>query len=260
VLSIAGTRALTVLLAAGIDGVLFRAELNWPVLGLTLGVTVLTGVLFGLAPAIHATRVAVFPALKGSRSAPVAAPKGRRRVAFGQVLVVAQIALSLVLLVGASLFAATLTNLRTTDLGFNQEGLLLADVDTTRAGYDPDAVKSFYGTLRERLRQLPGVDSASLSWSALAGGSAYIRSVAIPGTSTQAADINVQVIGHSFFETLQIEILAGRSIGDFEVDAGEAVAVVDRSFADTFFSGLGSHWQNDRRSGRRTVAHRRRIR
>jgi predicted permease len=238
VLSIAGTRALAELLAAGIDGALFRAELNWPVLGLTLSVTLFTGVLFGLAPALHATRVAVFPALKGSRSAPDAeAPKGRHRVAFGQVLVVAQIALSLVLLVGASLFAATLTNLRTTDLGFNQEGLLLADVDTTRAGYDLEAVKSFYATLRERLRQLPGVDSASLSWSALAGGSAYIRSVAIPGTSTQAADINVQVVGHSFFETLQIEILAGRSIGDFEVDAGEAVAVVDRSFAATFFPG-----------------------
>ena len=124
-LSVAGTRALAALLAAGIDGALFRAELNWPVLALTLAVTLLTGVLFGLAPAMHATRVAVFPALKGSRSAPdVETPKGRHRVAFGQVLVVAQIALSLVLLVGASLFAATLQNLRTTDLGFNQEGLL----------------------------------------------------------------------------------------------------------------------------------------
>jgi len=238
VLSIAGTRALAPLLAAGTDGALFRAELNWPVLGLTLGVTLLTGVLFGLAPAIHATRVAVFSALKGSRSAPDAdTPKGRHRVAFGQMLVVAQIALSLVLLIGASLFAATLTNLRTTELGFNQEGLLLANVDTTRAGYDAVAVKSFYGTLRERLRQVPGIDSASLSWSVLAGGSAYIRSVTIPGTSTQATDINTQVIGHSFFETMQIEILAGRSIGDWEVDAGEPVAVVDRSFAETFFSG-----------------------
>ena len=133
-LSIAGTRALASLLTGGSDALL-RAELNWPVLGLTLGVTLLTGVLFGLAPAVHATRVAVFPALKGSRSAPGAdAPKGRHRIAFGQVLVVAQIALSLVLLIGASLFAATLTNLRTIELGFNQEGLLLANVDTTRTG------------------------------------------------------------------------------------------------------------------------------
>ena len=237
-LSVAGTRTLAALLAAGIDGALFRAELNWPVLALTLAVTLLTGVLFGLAPALHATRVAVVPALKGSRSAPDAeTPKGRHRASFGQVLVVAQIALSLVLLVGASLFAATLQNLRTTDLGFNQESLLLANVDTTRTGYDGNAVKSFYTSLRDRLRQVPGVDSASLSWSVLAGGSAYVRSVTIPGTSVQATDINVQVVGHSFFETMQIDILSGRSIGDFEVDASEAVAVVDRSFAETFFPG-----------------------
>ena len=174
VLSIAGTRALASLLTRRRATRCSVRELNWSVLGLTLGVTLLTGVLFGLAPAVHATRVAVFPALKGSRSAPDAeAPKGRHRIAFGQVLVVAQIALSLVLLIGASLFAVTLTNLRTTELGFNQEGLLLANVDATRAGFDGNAVKSFYSSLRERVRQVPGVDSASLSWSVLAGGGPY---------------------------------------------------------------------------------------
>ena len=235
-LSIAGMRALSTLLAAGGDRALFRAELNWPVLGVTLGITLLTGVLFGLAPAVHATRVAVFPALKGSRSDSAGeAPKGR--IAFGQVLVVAQIALSLVLLIGASLFAVTLMNLRTTELGFNQERLLLANVDATRAGLDGNAVKAFYSTLRERVRQVPGVDNASLSWTVLAGGGPYVGSVTVPGTSTQGTDVNVQVVGHSFFETMQIEILAGRSITDFEVDAGEAVAVVDRSFADAFFPG-----------------------
>jgi macrolide transport system ATP-binding/permease protein len=234
VLSIAGTRALGPLLAAGGDVELFRAELNWSVLGLTLGVTLLTGVMFGLAPAVQATRVAVFPALKGSRSPPAGeARKGR--VAFGQVLVVAQIALSLVLLIGASLFAVTLMNLRTTELGFNQEGLLLANVDATRAGLDGNAVKAFYSTLRERVRQVPGVDNASLSWTVLAGGGPFVGSVTVPGTSTREADINVQVVGHSFFETMQIEILAGRSITDFEVDASEAVAVIDRSFAEAFF-------------------------
>ncbi|HSC15927.1 MAG TPA: ABC transporter permease [Gammaproteobacteria bacterium] len=80
VLSIAGTPTLASLLAAGGDGTLFRAELNWSVLGLTLGVTLVTGVMFGLAPAVHATRVAVFPALKGSRSAQ-AGEVPKRRVA-----------------------------------------------------------------------------------------------------------------------------------------------------------------------------------
>jgi predicted permease len=233
-LSIAGTRALASLLSVEGDGALFRADLNWSVLGVTLGVTLFTGLMFGLAPAVHATKVAVFPALKGSRSTP-AGQALRGRVTFGQVLVVAQIALSLVLLIGASLFAVTLMNLRTTDLGFNQDGLLLANVDATRAGLDGSAVKSFYSRLRERVRQVPGVDNASLSWTVLAGGGPYVRAVTVPGRSTRDVDINVQVVGHSFFETMQIDILAGRSIADFEVDASEAVAVVDRAFADAFF-------------------------
>lgn len=238
VLSLAATRALGALLASGVDGTVFRAELNWHVLGLTLGVTLLTGVLFGLAPAVHATRVAVFPALKSTRSAhETAAPKGRRRIAFGHVLVVAQIALSLVLLIGASLFATTLANLRTTDLGFNQEGLLLANVDTTLAGYDDDSVRSFYAALHERLRQLPGVESASLSWSALAGGASYVRSATPRESSAPAADINVQVVTASFFETMQIAILVGRSIGDSDVDSRAPVAIIDRSLADAFFPG-----------------------
>jgi predicted permease len=235
VLSIAGTRALASLLAAGGDGAPFRAELNWPVLAVTLGVTLLTGVMFGLAPAVHATKVAVFPALKGSRSAPGEARRGR--IAFSQVLVVAQIALSLVLLIGASLFAMTLMNLRATELGFNQDGLLLANVDATRAGFDGNGVKAFYSSLRERVRQVPGVENASLSWTVLAGGGPYVGSVTVPGTNMRDSGINVQVVGHSFFETMQIEILAGRSIADFEVDASEAVAVVDRSFAEAFFPG-----------------------
>ncbi len=236
VLSIAATRALASLLAAGGDGTLFRAELNWSVLAATLGVTLATGVLFGLAPALHATRVAALPALKGARGVSAGAAADGR-VAFGQVLVVAQIALSLVLLIGASLFAVTLMNLRTTELGFNQEGLLLANVDATRAGFDGNAVKAFYSTLRERVRQVPGVENASLSWTVLAGGGPYVGSVTVPGASSRATEINLQVVGHSFFETMQIPILAGRSIADFEVDTSEAVAVVDRSFAEMLFPG-----------------------
>jgi predicted permease len=236
VLSVAGTQALAALLAGGGESALFRAELNGSVLALTLGVTLLTGVLFGLAPAVRATSVIIAPALKASPfTMDAASTQGRRRITFGQVLVVGQISLSLVLLIGASLFAATLVQLRTTDLGFEQEGLLLANVDTTRAGFEGDAVKSFYSSLRERLRQLPGVDNASLSWSVLADGGAYVRSAAVPGASVEASDINVQVVGHSFFETMQIDILSGRPIADFEVDASEAVAVVDRRFAETFF-------------------------
>lgn len=99
-------------------------------------------------------------------------------------------------------------------------------------------MKAFYATLQERVSQLPGVDSASLSWSVLAGGGAYVRSVAAAGASTQSSDVNVQVVGRSFFETMEIAILSGRAISDSEVEAREAVAVVDRRFAETFFPGV----------------------
>ena len=238
-LSIAGIRLLKPLLANGLDSSLFRAELSWPVLTFTLAVTFVIGILFGLAPAVHATKVHVFPALKGSRSTPdLDGRRGPYRLAFGQVLVIAQIALSLVLLVGASLFAVTLTNLRATELGFNQEGLLLANVDTSRAGYELGSLKSFYTSLRGRLTQVPGVDDVTFSWSALAGGGAYAQRVTAPGAAPEGAEVNAQVIGASFFETLQIEILAGRSITEHEADAGDAVAMIDQSLAERLFPGV----------------------
>lgn len=236
-LSLFGVRVLAALLA-GVDSVPFRVEPNWSVAAFALGVTLLTGVLFGLAPALHATKVDVFDALKGSRSMPDAeTPRSRSPVGFGSALVAAQIALALVLLVGAGLFSATLANLRTTELGFNPDRLLLADVDTSRTGLDGDSLKAFYGSVRERLAALPGVENASLSWSVLAGGGTYLRQVTVPGTSVRDAGINVQVVGASFFETMQIEILSGRPIRDHEVESAQAVAVVDRSFVETFFPG-----------------------
>jgi macrolide transport system ATP-binding/permease protein len=143
-----------------------------------------------------------------------------------------------VLLVGAGLFARTVSNLRSTELGFNRDGLLLATIATARAGYSDDALKVFYGNLRARLEQLPGVEAASLSWSVLAGGGTYVRRVSIPATDVRQSEINVQVMGDSFFRTMQIPILAGREITGQEVTARRAVAVVDRRFAEMYLPGL----------------------
>jgi predicted permease len=154
------------------------------------------------------------------------------------MLVVAQIALSLVLLVGAGLFARTVSNLRSTELGFNRDGLLLATIATARAGYSDDALKAFYGDLRSRLAQIPGVEDASLSWSVLAGGGTYVRPVSIPGSDAGQSAINIQVVGGSFFSTMQIPILAGRAVTEQDVSARRAVAVVDRRFAERYLPGL----------------------
>ena len=239
VMSIWGMRFLTLLLGDGQEGFTLRAQLNWPVLAFAAAVSVVTGVVFGLAPAIHATRFSVFPALKGTRSTSVDAGSGRRfRAGPGQLLVVGQIALSLVLLVGAGLFASTVSNLRSTEVGFNRNGLLLATIVTARAGYSDDALKVFYGDLRSRIAQIPGVDDVSFSWSVLAGGGTYVRPVSIPGRGIRQSAINIQVMGESFFRTMQIPILAGREMTDQDVAARRAVAVVDRRFAETYFQGL----------------------
>ena len=133
-LSVWGMRFMTRLLANGQEGFTLRAELNWEVLVFSAAVSMLTGIVFGLAPAIHATRFSVFPALKGTRSTEVdAVARGRFRPGLGQLLVVTQIALSLVLVVGALLFGGTVSNLRSTELGFNRDGLLLATIATARA-------------------------------------------------------------------------------------------------------------------------------
>jgi predicted permease len=238
--SLWGVPVLTALLANGDESFVLRADVDWQVLTFTAVVSIATGVLFGLAPALHATRADVFLALKAWRRIGLQSWRHRRILlpTFSQSLVVAQIALSLVLLVGAGLFARSLSNLRTTDLGFNKEGLLLANVSAQGARFTDEAMKTFWGELRARLQQIPGVEDVSMSWSALAGGGAYVRPVSIPGTTVSGQEINVQVIGEGFFRTMQIAILAGRPISDAEVVNRRAVAVVDRRFADAFFPGI----------------------
>jgi macrolide transport system ATP-binding/permease protein len=237
-LSLWGMPLLTALLANGQDGFTLRAGLNWQVLAFTVCVSMITGLVFGLAPAVYATRFSIFPALKGMRSTDSGGLTRRRlRPGLGQVLVVTQIALSLVLLVGAGLFARTVSNLRSTELGFNRDGLLLATTAAARAGYSDDALKQFYRELMMRVRRIPGVEDATMSWSVLAGGGTYVRPVSVPGTDLRRSEINIQVIGESFFRTMQIPILAGRAIGDEDVAARRAVAVVDQRFAETYFAG-----------------------
>jgi macrolide transport system ATP-binding/permease protein len=246
-LSVGGMRILSALLADGDAALTFRPELDAGVLAFTAGLSLVTGLIFGVVPALRATRVDPFPALKTSGSSSTDdAPRGAFRVGIGQIFVVTQVALALVLIFGASLFGATLSNLRSTELGFNKEDLLLASVDASRivaheeAPASPEriALDTFYATLRARLSRLPGVSNVTLSWSVLAGGGPFVRSVAMPGLPGSNTDVNVQIIGERFFETLEIPLLGGRSIDAQDVTARRAVAVVDERFAETYFPDL----------------------
>jgi hypothetical protein len=151
---------LTRLLANGQEAFTLHAELNWHVLAVTLGLSLLCGMLFGLAPALQATRPALIAALK-DRS--VTAASGTRwrglipRPSLTQALVAAQIVISMLLLVAAGLFVRTLSNLHSVQLGYNREGVLLFDLNAPQAGYEGARVIAFYSDLRRRLSEVPGV-------------------------------------------------------------------------------------------------------
>jgi macrolide transport system ATP-binding/permease protein len=241
-LAVWGIRLLSVLIANSRDNFLLQADLNWHVLGFTIGLTLVTGILFGLAPAMQATRVDLTPALKESGST---ALRGRLRrslvrISLGHSLVVAQIAVSLLLLITAGLFVRTLSNLRSVSLGFNRENLLLFRVNAWQAGFRDVALARFYDTLLDRLRAIPGVRKASLSTFALVEGSMSSTGINIPGApavSGKPNNTSVLTVGPSFFSTMEIPILSGREPDERDKAGAPLVAVVNEKLVQTYFGG-----------------------
>jgi macrolide transport system ATP-binding/permease protein len=233
-IAVVGIRLLTLLLANGQQGFTLHAELNWHVLVVTLALSLLCGVLFGLAPAMQATRPALMPMLK-DRS--VSEPRGRLRhraprLSLTQALVVAQIAISLLLLVAAGLFVRTLTNLQSISLGFNADNVLLFEVNAPQAGHPAATVAAFYADVRRRLAELPGVRDVTLSHASL------IRAgrghpVTVNGQPTEGT--RILYTGPRFFTTMQIPMLRGREISEGDRQGTTPVAVVSDLFAKTNF-------------------------
>ncbi|HLY18365.1 MAG TPA: ABC transporter permease, partial [Bryobacteraceae bacterium] len=160
VFAIWGMRTLAFLFSSGQRNLTLHAELNWSVLGVTAALSVVCGLLFGLAPAIQSTRPDVMPALKNGRGG------GPRRRA-QHVLVVAQIAISFLILVAAGLFVRTLNNLHSVQLGYARENILLFSLNARQAGHRYPETAMFYADLRKRFESMPGVSSATLSQSSI---------------------------------------------------------------------------------------------
>jgi macrolide transport system ATP-binding/permease protein len=225
-----GVRSLTFLLSHGRENFTLHAELSWNVLGVTAALSVVCGLLFGLAPAIQSTRPDVMPALQNGRGG------GPRRRA-QHVLVVAQIALSFLILVAAGLFVRTLNKLHSVQLGYARENILLFSLNARQAGHRDPEIATFYADLRNRFESIPGVRSATLSQSSIinaghAGrtyrGTIKIGAVSIPGAG-------VLVVGPRFLTTMQIPILAGREIDDRDQAGSTPVAVISERLARTYF-------------------------
>ena len=251
--ALAGIRMLMPMLANDEDTLAIKVGLDWHVLGFTALVAIVTGIAFGLVPAIQTTRVDLTPALKEARASD---PRGGRlhvgklRLGLSHLLVTAQIALSLLLVVGAGLFVRTLTNLYSVNTGFNTENLLVFHVNAARAGYRETALKNFYGQLQSRLQGLPGISGATSTDMPMVAGSSSRTSIEVPGIpkppeGQRGPSTSFTRIGTGFFETMQIPIVAGRAIDQRDTATGPKVAVVNRVFVEKYFPGqnpIGRHF------------------
>jgi predicted permease len=226
-----GIRFLTLLLSGGSENFTLHAEVNWHVLAVVTALSTVTGILFGLAPALQSTRVDLMPALKESRTAG-AHPHGARRLTLSRALMVAQIAISLVILVAAGLFVRTLSSLESIDLGFNRESVLTFKLNARQAGHSDPEIGTFYSNLQARFAAIPGVRSASFSDLALVGGR-MMTGVSVNGAKPRTG-LMVSV-GSAFFTTMQVPILLGRDIQPHDTTSSHLVAVVNQVFAKRNF-------------------------
>ncbi|HXD29511.1 MAG TPA: ABC transporter permease [Pyrinomonadaceae bacterium] len=217
-------------------------SLNWRVLAFTVAVSLLTGVLFGLAPAWRATGLDLATSLKQSRRT----TGGVSRLSKG--LIVAQVALSLLLLVGAGLFIRTLYNLQRVNLGFNQENLLLFTLQPEQSGYKDEQLLRFYQQLFARLDRLPGARAATFGKVALIANDNWFFDILLPGETEMTAGekhiTNRQAVRENYFATMEIPLLRGRSFTAQDDQRAPKVAIVNQTFGRQFFPNdevLGKH-------------------
>jgi predicted permease len=231
-----GTRALLALFAGGQNQVVLAVKPDASILLFTLGVSLLTGILFGLAPALRASGFDLAVSMRET-AANVTAGNDRHRL--GRSLVVVQVALSLVLMVGAGLFVRTLMNYENHNFGFNQSHLLSFGVDPTRAGYQGERMMNLYSQLIARVRALPGVRSAAIAEYAPFSGWSNNSSIQIVGApQMRNSMLRFQAVGSDFFSTMQIPILLGRGIEESDTAATPNVVVVDETFVKRYLPGV----------------------
>jgi predicted permease len=249
-LAVWGARFLMTLLFAGRERPLaFSPHLDWRVLAFTAVASILTGVCFGLAPAFRGLRVDLTPALKAADAFSSSAMR-RRRFNMGNLLVVTQVALAVVVLATAGLLVRTLHNLKSVDPGFDTNNMLLFGVNPRLAGYRGPQVGHLYRELQEKLSALPGVKSVSYSWAPPLSGGQMISMFHRPGTPVESKDkvkVDLIPIGPNFFTTLRIPRLAGRDLSAAEFEAAAQTSpfepvkapvvpvLVNQSFARTYF-------------------------
>ncbi len=215
-------------------------RLDWRVLGFTLALSVLTGIVFGLVPAWRATKVDLTPTLKDS----VRSPSLASRSVLSKGLVVLQVSVSLLLLIGAGLFLRTLLNLQRIDPGFNPNNLLIFGVEPGLVGYKDERLAQLYQQMSERFETLPDVQAVSFSHTALLSLSSSSRSFTLPdaaigadGRRDSSGSVYIHHVRENFLDTMQIPLLSGRRFTAQDHQKASRVAIVNQTFANLYLSG-----------------------
>jgi predicted permease len=206
-----------------------EVPMDWRVFGFVAGLSAIAGIAFGLVPAFRATRLDLASAMKES-SRSVSGTRSR----LGKVLLVAQVAISLVLLVGAGLFLRTLSNLRAVDIGFNPNNLLMFSVNPVANRYEPERTRQIFRDLQDQLAATPGVRSVALTRVALLSGSTSITSTWLAG-KTESTNVHLMSVSPGFFQTMEIPLRLGRDFTASDVEGAPKVAVVNETAARTLF-------------------------
>ena len=210
------------------------SALDWRILLFNLAVSLLTGIAFGLAPALQSTRPDLAPTLKDQ----AAAVLGGNSVNFRKALVVAQVALSLMLLMGAGLFIRSLRNLRELDPGFHTKNLVSFSIDPALNGYSNARSLQIYRDLLERLKSSAGVQFASLAVMPVLKGDEWDSWITVEGytpKTVQPPDPHMNFISPNYFKTLDVPILAGRDFDALDQHGVAKVCIVNDKFAKHYF-------------------------
>jgi len=221
-----------------------EAHLDRRVLGFTLLVSLLTSLVFGLAPALQATKTDLVTALKGET---LTLGRGTRRLGLRNLLVVTQVALSLAVLISAGLCVRSLQRLQSIDAGFDPAKILVASVDLALNGYTEVSGRQFYGQLVGRAATLPGVESVSLARIAPLLGGGMRRSLNVEGYQPAPGEIinfNYNVVTPKYFQTLGIPLLQGRDFAPQDTPTAPKVVIINEAVAHRFWPGqnpLGHH-------------------
>ncbi len=240
-----GSTLLVSMMQRGQDPIVLNLYPDLKVLAFNTALCLLTGLLFGLAPAFRATRVDLTPSLKQSAANSGA---GRERLRLTKTLVISQVALSLVLLFGAGLFVRTLVNLVTLDVGFQRDNLLLFGVAPLEAGYQGHRFATLCEEIQTRVAGLPGVRSATASMHLLLSGSSRGNSITVPGYTPAPREhpsVKVLPVGTNFLTTIGIPLLMGRDLTAHDDEKAPKVGLINEKMAQHFWPNqnpIGKHF------------------